>query len=164
MFPCQPPPWQVTVLEKMEYRIVDLGKDYPGRIDDFAKARNSFLHDGWVLFIDSDEEVPRGLLRVLDQLDPKEPYYWIRRVNLYKGRYVPGWNPDFKPALVSSRVSFFGRIHERVTPKDPHGTIDIPLIHNHNGPWAYRNYWYQNLPFYRLWLASKKIVEVARGR
>ena len=148
----------------MEYRIVNLGTDYPGGIEDFAEARNSFLHDGWVLFIDHDEEAPQQLLRVLDQLDPKEPYYWVRRVNLLNGRYVPGWNPDFKPALVSSRVRFFGRVHERVKPKNPHGLIDIPIIHNHNGPQAYRNYWYQDLPFYRLWLASKKVMEVARGR
>jgi len=153
----------------MEYRIVNLGTDYLGTgflggIEDFAEARNSFLHDGWVLFIDHDEEAPQQLLRVLDQLDPKEPYYWVRRVNLLNGRYVPGWNPDFKPALVSNRVRFFGKVHERVKPKNPHGLIDIPIIHNHNGPQAYRNYWYQDLPFYRLWLAGKKVAEVARGR
>lgn len=149
----------------LNYRIVDLGKDYSGKITDFAQARNSFLGDGWVLFRDSDEETPAKLLAFLDSLAPTQPYYWVRRINLYRGRYVPGWNPDYKAALVSDQVRFFGRIHERVRPKDPHGTIDLPIIHNHNGvDGNYRNYWYQDLPLYRLWLASKKVVEVARGR
>lgn len=150
----------------MDYHIIDLGQDYPGKIDDFARARNSFLGNGWVLFLDSDEEAPQKLLSYLDGLDPKDtPYYWIRRVNLYRGRYMPAWNPDFKAALVSNRVRFRGRVHERVNPKSPHGLIDIPIIHNHNGvDGNYRNKWYQDLPFYRVWLASKKVVEVARGR
>ena len=158
----------------MDYRIVDLGQDYPGKIDDFAKARNSFLYRNWgdprlvkwVLFLDSDEEAPRELLRTLNHLDPKDtPYYWIRRVNLYRGRYMPAWNPDFKAALVSNRVRFIGRVHERINPKDPHGLIDIPIIHNHNGAdGTYKNYWYQDLPVYRMWLGVKKVVEVVRGR
>ena len=150
----------------MKYRTVRLGKDYPGHIDDFAGARNSFLNNGWVLFLDDDEEVTDGFLRLLDSLNPEQtPYYWVRRINLYRGRYMPAWNPDWKAALVSNRVRFYGRVHERVSPRKPHGVIDLPIIHNHNGADGnYRNMWYQALPFYRLWLASKKIVEVARGR
>src|SRR3990172_7536813 len=153
-------------LVTLNYRTVRLGTDYPGKIDDFSRARNSFLGDGWVLFLDDDEEVTEGFLRLLDSLNPEQmPYYWIRRINLYRGRYMPAWNPDFKAALVSDRVRFFGRVHERVTPKKPHGVIDIPIIHNHesvNG--NYRNKWYQDHPVYRYWLAGKKIIEVARGR
>jgi len=153
-------------VDPLKYRTVRLGKDYPGHIDDFAGARNSFLNNGWVLFLDDDEEVTEGFLRLLDNLDSKQkPYYWVRRINLYRGRYMPAWNPDWKAALVSNRVRFYGRVHERVSPRKPHGVIDLPIIHNHNGADGnYRNMWYQDLPVYRLWLASKKIVEVARGR
>lgn len=152
-------------VDPLKYRTVQLGRDFPGRISDYAKARNSFLNNGWVLFLDEDEEAPRILQDYLTRLTPTMPYYWIRRVNLYHGRYMPAWNPDFKAALVSSQVRFIGRVHERIIPKNPHGLVDIPIIHNHTRDNSlYRNYWYQDLPLYRVWLASKKIVEVARGR
>lgn len=149
----------------MEYKIVNLGRDFRGKIDDFAEARNSFLspHD-WVLFIDDDEEASHMLLSYIDELVPAYPYYWIRRVNLHNGRYREAWNPDFVPRLVSSEVKFVGRVHERVTPREPHGIIDFPIIHNHKGPFGYKNYWYQDLPFYRVWLGVKKAIEVVRDR
>lgn len=142
-----------------------LGKDYEGKIDDFAKARNSFLlfYD-WVLFVDDDEEASDMLLSYIDRLTPSFPYYWIRRINLNNGRYREGWNPDFAPRLVSSKVRFEGRVHEKVTPKDPHGIIDFPIIHNHIGRSSYRNYWYQDLPPYRVWIGVKKAIEVVRDR
>ncbi len=99
----------------MKYKLVNLGKDYPGRIDDFAAARNYFLekHE-WVLFIDDDEEACDMLLNHLATLEPKYPYYWIRRINLYKGKYRALWNPDFQSRLVSNKVKFIGRVHEKV--------------------------------------------------
>lgn len=118
----------------------------------------------WVLFVDDDEEPCDMLLNLLDDLEPKYPYYWIRRINLFNGKYRALWNPDLQPRLVSSKVRFFGRIHEKVVPKNPHGIIDFPIIHNHKGPFGYKNYWYQNLPVYRFWLAAKKVVEVMRDR
>jgi hypothetical protein len=100
------------------------------------------------------------LSNYLSQLEPRFPYYWIRRFNLYNGRYRAGWNPDFAPRLVSSRVRVVGRVHEKVSPKDPHGTIDFPIIHNHVGAITYKNFWYQELPVYRLGLGIKKAIEV----
>ncbi len=149
----------------MKYKLVNLGKDYPGRIEDFAAARNYFLekHE-WVLFIDDDEEACDMLLNHLANLEPKYPYYWIRRMNLYKGKYRALWNPDFQSRLVSNKVKFIGRVHEKVVPRDPHGIIDFPIIHNHVGTFAYRNYWYQDLPIYRIWLGAKKAIEVIRDR
>jgi hypothetical protein len=144
---------------------VRLGSDYPGKIDDFAKARNSFLSENqWVLFIDDDEEASQMLLRSISQMEPKFPYYWIRRVNLHNGRYREAWNPDFAPRLVSNRVKFVGRVHEKITPRNPHGIIDLPIIHNHLGPSTYKNYWYQDLPLYRVWTGVKKAIEVVRDR
>jgi len=145
--------------------VVRLGTDYAGKIDDFAVARNSFLSKyDWVLFIDNDEEASEMLLNYLNQLEPNFPYYWIRRINLHNGRYREAWNPDFAPRLVSNRVKFQGRVHERITPKDPHGIIDFPIMHNHVGQTTYKNYWYQDHPLYRVWLGIKKAVEVVRDR
>ncbi len=149
----------------MKYKIVSLGRDYEGKITSFADARNHFLSKNeWVLFIDDDEEASRMLLDFLDQLEPKYPYYWIRRLNLADGKYRALWNPDYSPRLVSSKVRFVGDVHERVTPKDPHGIIDFPIIHNHKGGFAYKNKFYQDLPIYRIWLGIKKAIEVIRDR
>ena len=149
-----------------QYETISLGKDYHGKIDDFSVARNYFLSKyEWVLFIDDDEEPCELLLNHLDQLDPKFPYYWIRRINLHNGRYRSAWNPDLVPRLVSNKVRFEGRVHERIRPKDPHGIIDFPIIHNHIGGFGtYSNYWYQDLPLYRVWIGVKKAVEVIRDR
>jgi len=145
--------------------VVRLGTDYLGKIDDFSAARNSFLskHE-WVLFIDNDEEASVMLVNYLNQLDPQFPYYWIRRINLHNGRYREAWNPDFAPRLVSNRVKFAGRVHEKITPKDPHGIIDYPIIHNHLGPFTYKNLWYQDLPAYRIWIGVKKALQVTLNR
>ena len=144
---------------------MNLGTDYPGKIEYFADARNSFLskHE-WVLFVDNDEEASEMLLKYLSQLEPNYPYYWIRRIKLHNGRYREAFNPDFAPRLVSNRVKFVGRVHEKVVPKDPHGIIDLPIIHNHLGSFSYKNYWYQDLPGYRVWLGVKKAIEVIRDR
>ena len=89
-------------MSEVQFKIVRLGTDYPGKIDDFSAARNSFLSsDKWVLFVDDDEEPTAMLLNYLGQLGPKFPYYWIRRINLHNGRYREAWNPDFAPRLVS---------------------------------------------------------------
>ncbi len=100
------------------------------------------------------------LSNYLNRLEPKFPYYWIRRINLYNGRYRAAWNPDLVPRLVSNEVKFVGRVHEKVVPKDPHGKIDFPIIHNHVGGISYKNFWYEPLPVYRLWLGVKKAIEV----
>jgi hypothetical protein len=118
----------------------------------------------WVLFIDNDEEASEMLLNYLSKLEPKFPYYWIRRINLHNGRYREAWNPDLVPRLVSNRVKFVGRVHEKVVPRDPHGVIDFPIIHNHLGPIRYRNYWYQDHPLYIVWMAVKKAIQVIKDR
>ncbi len=144
---------------------MSLGRDYTGKIGSFAEARNYFLSRyEWVLFIDDDEEACGMLLDYLDKLEPKYPYYWIRRLNLASGRYRALWNPEYSARLVSGKVRFVGDVHERVIPRDPHGTIDFPIIHNHTGGFGYRNYWYQDLPVYRVWLGVKKAMEVIRDR
>ncbi|HVH15528.1 MAG TPA: hypothetical protein VNA15_07410 [Candidatus Angelobacter sp.] len=149
----------------VEYKIVTLGRDFPEKITDFAAARNYFLSRyDWVLFVDDDEEASDMLLTHLQNLVPRFPYYWVRRFNLYNGRYRGLWNPDFAPRLVSSKVRFVGRVHERIVPKEPHGMIDFPIIHNHLGVPTYRNYWYQDNLIYRMWLGFKKAIEVVRDR
>jgi len=149
----------------VKYRIVNLGTDYDGRITDFSEARNFFLdHNDWVLFIDSDEEASQLLLKHLDHMIPHFPYYWIRRINFADGKYLESWNPDYQPRLVSNRVRFIGRVHERVVPRDPHGSICRPILHNHIGPVTYGNYWYQRLPVWKLALAVKKSLQVVTNQ
>jgi len=150
---------------QFQYKIISLGKDYPGKIDNFSVARNHFLEKyEWVLFLDDDEEASDMLLDHLDQMQPRFPYYWIRRVNLFNGRYRAVWNPELATRLVSNKVRYVGRVHERVVPKDPHGVIDYPIIHNHAGPSTYKNYWYQDHPVYRVWIGVRKVLEVVRDR
>lgn len=152
-------------MSAVKFKIVKLGTDYSGKIDDFSTARNSFLSSNeWVLFVDNDEEPTQMLLNYLNQLEPRFPYYWIRRVNLHDGRYREAWNPDFAPRLASNKVKFVGRIHEKVVPRDPHGIIDFPIIHNHLGLFGYENYWYQNHPLYIVWTAVKKALQVIKDR
>ena len=149
----------------VQYTIINLGRDYEGKIEDFSEARNKFLAEHeWVLFIDDDEEASHMLLNHLVSLEPRFPYYWVRRVNLLNGKYRALWNPNLEPRLVSNRVRFVGRVHERIVPKDPHGIIDFPIIHNHLGPSTYKNYWYQDHPVYRVWMGLKKALEVVRDR
>jgi hypothetical protein len=149
----------------MQYKTISLGKDYAGKIDNFAEARNYFLSKyDWVLFLDDDEEASGMLLEYLSKLEPRFPYYWIRRINLHNGRYRSIWNPELATRLVSNKVRYVGRVHERVVPQDPHGVIDFPIIHNHLGPSTYKNYWFQDLPVYRFWLGAKKAIEVVRDR
>ena len=141
----------------MNFRTVRLGTDFHGTITDFASARNSFLEKNeWVFFLDNDEEASKMLLDHIDSLKPTMPYYWIRRINLWNGRYRPLWNPELVARLVSNRVRFAGRIHEKIVPRDPHGVIDFPIIHNHRGETNYRNYSHQNNRFYLYWLVFKK--------
>src|SRR5262249_3993285 len=104
------------------------------------------------------------LLRYAEHLEPRYPYYWVRRLNLLNGTYQPVWNPEYSGRLVSNKVRYAGAVHERVVPRDPHGIIDFPIIHNHIGASTYANFWYQNLPVYRIFLAGKKAMEVVRGR
>lgn len=142
--------------------MVDLRRDYPGHISDFADARNTFLKNlpdqEYVLFVDSDEEAPKMLLDYLEGLKPQFPYYWVRRVELVNNRYVPVFNPNFNGKLCSNKVRFVGRIHEIIVPREPHGVIDIPIIHNHTGQASYSGGAQS-----RLKLGLLKVREVVRG-
>src|SRR2546427_10167406 len=120
----------------MNFRIVSLGRDYPGKITDFAEARNSFLEqlpdDEWILFLDDDVEARLMLLHKLKRFQPPEnaQYYSIRTVNLTNDEYRPWHNPFFWRRLVSNKVRYFGKLHERIK-GEPTGLIDIPVFHNH---------------------------------
>jgi hypothetical protein len=146
----------------LKFTVVDLGRDYPGHISDFAEARNSFIKDlpdgEYVLFVDSDEEAPEMLLDYIGRLKPQFPYYWIRRVELVNNRYVPVFNPNFNGKLCSNGIRFVGRVHEMITPREPHGVIDIPIIHNHSGPASYSGGAQSMLK-----LGLLKVREVVRG-
>ena len=61
-------------------------------ITDFAKERNGLLKNaknGWVFFVDSDEEVTDELKDELKKLKPgKFKAFYIKRKNYFLGRYV----------------------------------------------------------------------------
>jgi hypothetical protein len=82
----------------LKFTIVDLGRDYPGNISDFAEARNSFvknlLYEEYESFVDSDEEAPKMLLDYIGRLKPQFPYYWVRRIELANNKYVPSSQPQ----------------------------------------------------------------------
>lgn len=153
----------------MNFQIVHLS-EYPNQpIKDFAEARNYFIdkleRDEWILFIDDDEEPSQMLLDYVRDLKPDQRYYAIRIIGLEEGKYVPEWNPNFSPRLVSSRVCYVGKVHETIVPRKPYGIIDFPIIHNHVGPKRYGKLWYHQIPIVsRSWWMAKKLVEVYRGR
>jgi len=151
----------------LDYRIIDLAQDYPGRITDWAEARNSFLDQlgpgEWILWKAEDEEHSSSLIQYLAGLNPRYPYYAIRRINLVHGKFQEWANPDFQPFLVSNRVRYVGRVHEHVVPRKPYGIIDYPIIHCQNGPRPYDSGWKATMA-YRPVHAVKKAVEVLRGR
>ncbi len=147
----------------MDFEIVDLGRDYPGKITDFAAARNTFLmnlpDNRFVLYKDSDVEAPEMLLKYIRGLLGIYPWYDIRQVNLVNGRYSQLGNPFYTGVLASNRVRWLGHngVKEKLYPREPHGTIDIPLIHNHVGQ---TTHWEVAPP--RPLLAAKKLYEILR--
>src|SRR6266849_5479882 len=104
----------------LNYKIISLGRDYPGKITDFAEARNSFLEklpdDQWILFIDDDAEASKMLLSFLDHFKPPRNacYYSIRTINLVNNQYQPLFNPFFWRVLVSNKARYTGKIHEKI--------------------------------------------------
>lgn len=152
----------------MNFQIVSLGRDYPGKITDFAEARNSFLKDlpddQWILFLDDDAEAPLMLLDKLKRFQPPKDarYYSIRTLNLTNGAYNPEHNPFFWRVLVSNKVRYSGRLHERVK-GEPTGLIDIPIIHNHQTQnYQGESFWSRNksYPLWNLWLGGKKVKDI----
>ena len=152
----------------MNFQIVSLGRDYNGKITDFAEARNSFLKDlrdgEWILFLDDDSEAPQMLLERLRNFQPPENarYYSIRTVNLADDRYNPLHNPFFWRVLVSNKVRYTGRLHERIK-GEPSGLIDIPIIHNHRSQnYQGNSFWNRNMhrPLWNFWLGGKKLKDI----
>jgi hypothetical protein len=147
----------------MIYHVVDLGRDYHGKIYDFADARNSFLDhlpdNEYVLYKDSDVEITKMLERHLQWLQPKFPWYDIRQINYANGRFMQLGNPFFTGVLASNKVRWRSKngVKERLYPRNPHGVIDLPLIHNHIGP---TTHWETNPP--RPLLAARKCYEILR--
>lgn len=86
------------------------------------EATNKASHD-WILSIDSDEEVPEGLMleikAKLSTLDA-DYIYKVPRLSFYLGRWIKygGWYPDFQNRLFNRRTHQWNRaeIHEKVEP------------------------------------------------
>jgi hypothetical protein len=162
-----PLPNSSTVDEaRLKYRIVNL-HDLPIRITNFAETRNNILEqlpdDEYVLWKSEDEELSQMLIRHLDSLVPKFPYYAVRRINFLDGHYWEAGNPDYSPHVVSNRVRYKGAIHETIVPRKPYGKIDYPIIHDHPLSWKYRGGWKFEGAYLRPVLAVKKAFQVIKG-
>ena len=151
----------------MRFEIVDLEQAWWGKIEDFSVVRNCFIEklpdDEYILWKSRDEEMPESLLDYIRRLKPQYPYYDILRVNLVNNHWVEWANPRYSGSLVSNRVRYKGRLHERLVPSKPYGRIDIPIIHNQHGPRSYNSGWKQTKA-YRPVLAFKKFVDVLKER
>ncbi|SRR6266702_7317040 len=150
--------------ETLNFRIVNL-QDSKKKIFSFADARNEVLdtlnNQEYVLWKSEDEEFSDMLLHHLEFLMPQYPYYAIRRINLWNGKYWSSGNPEYSAHLVSNQVRYIGDVHERLIPRKPYGKIDFPIIHNHSSKWAYTSGW-KNSPVFIPVLAMKKAFEVTK--
>lgn len=127
----------------VSFSVIDIGKEMGDqKIDDFSKVRNRFIEslndEEYILFLDSDEEAPRLLLKLCKAIVyTGVPYYRVRRVNLNGWKWAALANPDYCDRFVSNKVRYQGKVHESVRPRFPYAKIEVPIIHNHTGPIRY---------------------------
>ncbi|MEI6690135.1 MAG: glycosyltransferase [bacterium] len=117
-------------------KTLSIAKEYKATIhsrqfDNFAAQRNFALGkvttSNWVLFLDADEELEKGLAQELAffskdiYLDGVE----VRRKNFIFGKWVQhsDWYPDFRLVFVRPKmVTFEGEVHERIKYVKGNGT------------------------------------------
>ncbi len=107
--------------------------------DTFAAQRDAALalaRGDWVLFVDADERVTRGLrdevLRTLAAPDARG--YWIPRHNYLLGRVVThaGWFPDYQLRLLERAAARFDPlrpVHELALIDGSVGYLSEPFVH-----------------------------------
>jgi len=112
----------------------------------FAAAKNSAIAKctgAWVLSLDADEELTPELqteIRTLLRSDPPVDAYFIRRRNLFLGRWIKhgGYYPDPKLRLFRRATARFATtlqfeerpVHETISFDGKTATLDHDLIHH----------------------------------
>jgi glycosyltransferase involved in cell wall biosynthesis len=117
-------------------------RDFPG----FAAQKNFAIAQctgDWVLSLDADEELSPELRTQLRRLLPTNPpadAYFIKRRNLFLGRWIKrgGYYPDPKLRLFRRTVANFSQppqfelrpVHETIVFDGESATLDFDLIHH----------------------------------
>lgn len=112
----------------------------------FSAQKNSAISKctgTWVLSLDADEELSPGLQSQLRTLLPSNPpvdAYFLRRRNLFLGRWIRhgGYYPDPKLRLFRRNAANFAStaafgerpVHETIAFDGASGTLDFDLIHH----------------------------------
>lgn len=101
-------------------------------IEDFAKERNVLLSKAkteWVFFVDSDEEISKGLAAEIVDLDAGDYRgFYVLRKNYFLGHYI-GTDKILRVGKKGSG-KWKRRVHETWEIEGKVGQLKNPLIHN----------------------------------
>jgi glycosyltransferase involved in cell wall biosynthesis len=130
----------VEIAESFGARVIV--RDWPG----FAAQKNFAIAQcsgDWVLSLDADEELSpelRSQLRRLLPTNPPADAYFIKRRNLFLGRWIKrgGYYPDAKLRLFRRSAANFSQaphfeerpVHETIVFDGESATLDFDLIHH----------------------------------
>jgi len=143
---------EIVVLDSASTdRTVEIAREYNATVYDepwqgFAGSKNSAIakcSGTWVLSLDADEELSPELqteIRALLPSNPPTDAYYIRRRNLFLGRWIKhgGFYPDPKLRLFRRTAANFAAtprfenrpVHETIVFDGHASTLDYDLIHH----------------------------------
>lgn len=105
-------------------------------IQNFSRVRNDalkYVQTKWVLFLDSDEELPKKSYSHLDQLLKTEQHgYFFKRKDVFIGKPLQHGETAHTPQLrlfQKNHAQFIGAVHERCVIEGDVGHADIELLH-----------------------------------
>jgi len=139
-------------------------KVYQRILDTFCAQRNFALGKvttEWVLFIDTDEEVPPALATEIQKVITTPDYngYRFPRKNIIFGKWIQhtGWYPDYQLHLFKTTKGHYVReVDEQVEISGPIGELKEALIHHNYDSIAH---YLLKRPLYTQLEARKKIKE-----
>lgn len=109
---------------------------YIRKLDDFSSQRNfglSQCSNDWVLVLDSDEIVSKGLQEEVETLFTKpisESGFRIPRKNLFMGVWIRSLYPDYGLRLfLRKQARYSGAVHESLAVEGTIGKLINPMIH-----------------------------------
>lgn len=112
---------------------------------DFAVQRSrAHLHaaNDWMLFLDADEVVTRGLrdeIIALFEAGPRSDAYGIPRREFFGGKWINagGWYPQYKTILYRrSRGAWVNPVHEKFVPEGGVAYLGHPILHDGYGDFS----------------------------
>jgi glycosyltransferase involved in cell wall biosynthesis len=143
---------EIVVLDSASTdRTVEIARSFNAKVYDepwkgFAGSKNSAIAKccgTWILSLDADEELSPELQRQIRTLLPTNPpadAYYLRRRNLFLGRWIKrgGFYPDPKLRLFRRRAANFTTppqfedrpVHETIAFDGRADTLDYDLIHH----------------------------------